>query len=256
MRYGRRRLTRKFGRRMSARRPSLAKKAYRLAKRIAAHSEETKFFRRGVAADVNNGAVSKFAIFEQLTATTNNDTVLFSNDYSAKGEKILGNKYFHKRTQVRWEIHMDNINNEEETCNFTVAVIQPKKDADTEIQTANNEAAAMSKFTDVYQGQAFFDTRFVKIHYYKHFTLTMGGTAPGTSGEMLKKGIFKKSLNKMMRRWYDTSFDSTLGVPIDYQSRLYFVVLTDNAAIDTESPRINYSVVNTIKDTDLRNLVN
>lgn len=234
---------------MSRRGGGLAKKAFRLAKRIANHTEETKFFRRGVTSDVvNNATGAGQAIVDELTWIQNSDVKLFNDQYGTEAEVVIGNKYFHKRSSLRWEIHMDNLNNEEETCNFTVAVVKFKRDADTTI-AANLHLGALQKHTDVFQGQAYFDRRYISVLYYKHFTLTMGGTSPGTSGQMLKRGHFKLPVNKMIRRNVIASSDS--AQPVDFQDRVYFVVYTDNTSGDLENPRINYSIVNCIKDTDI-----
>lgn len=245
-----RRYRRRYVRRLSKRTSVVAKKALRLATRLASHTEETKCFRRGVTADIiNNGAGDGFAIWENVSAILNTDVILFNGD-GGLPQFIHGNKYYHKRSLVRWEIHLDNTNNEEETVNFTVALLSFKRDADNTIATTNYKSA-MGKFTDRFQGQAFFDPRFVKIHKYKHFTLTMGGTSPGTSGQMLKRGCFTINRNKMVRR--ANALADNGAYPTDFQELLFFVVLTDNVSTDLENPRINYTVVNTIKDTDLRN---
>lgn len=245
-------------RRSVRRAPSLAKKAFRLARRIAKHSEETKYCRIGLAADIAAPVVptadNKLALLHSMSNITNGYSWLFKQDPAGSAySSLVGNKYFHKATSLKWDIHLDNINNEEETCNFTVAVVSFKGQADQTI-AMHGEAHAINYHTDVYQGQAFFDPRYLKIHYYKYFTLTMGGVSPGTGSPASRRyGSAKIKINKMCRR-INNAENTSIGVegqPTNYQDRLYFVVATDNNGVDLESPRINYSVVHTIKETDL-----
>lgn len=265
MAYGRRRrYRRKYGRRMRGRRTSMAKKAFRLAKRIANHTEETKYFRRSLDTDLVSGGGAgivgggigsvKYAALVELT-----DLSAYSNAfpgvYGGLNQATQGNKIYFKRATAKWEIHMDNTNNEEETCNFTVAVVSVKRDLDGAIVAYSDDAnwnsknAILGALNDVTtspaDGQVIFDPRFVKVHYYRHFTRTMGGTSPGTAGESTRYGRFKIPINKMMR------YNRTQGIPCEEQERLFFAVFTDNSSLDTENPRMNATFFATIKDTDV-----
>lgn len=218
---------------------AVAKSALRRVKALTASTQETKFLSYNLAADlVNNGSGYGSAIFHELTSL-NGKTALFNSD------PVTGNKVYMKGVKGTWEIHMDNVNNEEETCNFTVAVIQPKSEADS-LQWASHISTI--------QGQTYFDPRIFKIHYYKHFTRTMGGTSPGTAGEMLRWGKFYVPMNKLVRFVSEGVSGAQTGgdaYPSSVQDRYFFCVFTDNTAVDTESPRINFRTMTICRDADV-----
>lgn len=248
--YGKGKRSSRSMRRRGNRTARTARRALQLAKRIANHSEETKYFGRGVTADlINNGAGGKCAVFDELTEIKLTDTALFYENLGTAKQPIIGNKYYHRKCVVRWEVHMDNTNNEEETVNFTVAVVKMKRDADRSIQSYGFPQC-IGNHTSVFNGQALFDMRYVKVLYYKYFTRTMGGTSPGTAGESTRYGKFCIPINKMMRR-AGAVIENYSAYPVDNQDRYFFVVFTDNTSTDTENPRINYSIMNVVKDTDV-----
>lgn len=219
---------------------TMAKKALRQVKQLASSTQETKFLSYASQADlVNNGAGYGCALLRELTSTAGT-TPLFNSD------PVTGNKAYFKGAKVTWEIHMDNLNNEEETCNFTVAVIKPKSEADG-LNYLNDHVS-------VIQGQTYFDPRMFSIVYYKHFTLTMGGTSPGTAGEMLKSGSFYVPMNKLVRFTSQGVAGSISSTPSSVQDKYFFVVYTDNVATDgLESPRINYRSMLIVRDVDANN---
>ena len=203
----------------------VAKQALRLAKSTASAATETKFLSYAQQADVINNGTGNFggAAINRLLTTTAGTTALFNSD------PITGNKAFLKGHKITWEIHMDSPNNEEETVNFTVAVVSLKKQADDMIQggTTNEHISTI-------QGQTYYDPRLFKIHYYRHFTRTMGGTSPGTAGEMLRTGSCYLRVNKMIRWTQEGATGAqTNSYPLSFQDRLYFLVHTDNTAVDS-----------------------
>lgn len=245
--YGKRKATKgrrtRTGRKKTTSALVVAKQALRLAKSNAAAATETKFLSYAQQADVINNGVGNFgnaAISRQLT-NLSGTTALFNSD------PITGNKAYLKGHKITWEIHMDNLNNEEETVNFTVAVVSLKKQSDDMIQnTTTNEHVS------TIQGQTYYDPRYFKIHYYKHFTRTMGGTSPGTAGESTKTGSCYIRVNKMIRWTQEgVSGAQTTSGPLSFQDRLYFLVHTDNTSADSENPRINYRVMSIYRDVDL-----
>lgn len=219
---------------------AVAKKALKLAGNLAKTTQETKYLSYSSAGDLNNNGAGWWgsAVYKQLT-DTGSTTPLFNSD------PLTGNKAYLKGAKVTWEIHMDNANNEEETCNFTVACVRPRADADN---------LTLSDHVSTIQGQTYFDPRIFKILYYKHFTRTMGGTSPGTAGEMLRHGSFYVPINKMVRFMNEGAAGAQSATqPSSWQDRVYFLVFTDNTSVDTESPRINYRTMLIAKDVDANN---
>lgn len=227
---------------------AVAKQALNLAKQSHNATVETKYLSFNANSDVTITGASAYgsaAINTQLVSAST-FTPLFGAGY------LSGNKSFLKYIKGTWEIHMDNVNNEEETVNFTVAVVRPKSDFDNTISS--------SAHISTLQGQTYYDPRIWKVLYYKHFTLTMGGTSPGTAGESRKYGSFYIPVNKMIR-WDPQNYDllgggDTVragGNPMSYQDQIRFLVHTDNTTVDTEAPRINYRIMAVYKDNDLQN---
>lgn len=247
--YARKRSTKRTYRRRSVRKSmrskrsalGVAKKALKLASQVANASTEIKYLSYSTQSDVaGSGDFLNSAVSRELTFT-GGTTPLFMSD------GLTGDKAFCKYVKGTWEIHMDNTNNEEETCNFTVAVVKFKQDADQTLFSGT-----LSNHVSVIQGQTYFDPRMIKVLYYKHFTLTMGGTSPGTSGQMLKKGRFYIPVNKMIRLSQEgVAGQQTSSVPMSAQDKIFFLVYTDNTALDTENPRINYRTLSVYRDNDI-----
>lgn len=221
---------------------AVAKKALRLAGQLAKSTQETKYLTYYTVGDLYNGGSSWGSAFLRELTSTSSTTPLFNANY------LSGNKAFYKGVKCMWEIHMDNTNNEEETCNFTVAVVSPRQDTDTTFISP----ATIQNHISTIQGQTMFDPRMWKIHYYKYFTRTMGGTSPGTAGESTRYGRFYIPINKMIR--FNTEGQTgaqTNAVPMSFQDRVYFMVFTDNSSADLENPRINFRSMLIAKDVDI-----
>lgn len=222
---------------------AVAKRALKLAGQVANGTVETKYLSYSETSDLVNNAQPFWgsAIGRELTSL-NGTTPLWNASY------LTGNKAYFKGVKGTWEIHMDSLQNEEETVNFTVAVIQPKSDAD---RIFNASGVSATSHISTIQGQTYFDPRYFKIHYYRHFTRTMGGVQPGTAGESLAKGSFYIPINKMVRLSNEGATGSqSSGSPVSTQDRMYFFVSTDNSSVDLENPRINYRTLLIAKDVD------
>lgn len=248
--YARKRSTKRTYRRRSVRKSmrskgsalGVAKKALKLASQVANATTEIKYLSYSSTSDVaGTGGFLNSAIARELT-DTQGTTALFMAD------GLTGNKAFLKYLKGTWEIHMDSpVNNEEESCNFSVAVVKFKQDADL-----ISVSGTASNHVSVIQGQTYFDPRMIKVLYYKHFTLTMGGTSPGTSGQMLKKGQFYIPVNKMIRLTQEgVAGQQTLSSTMSLQDRYYFLVYTDNTSADLENPRINFRTLSVFRDNDI-----
>lgn len=214
----------------------VAKKALKLAASVANSTTEIKYLSWNAAADIyNNGSgVWGAALNRQLT-DTNNTTALFGAD------GLTGNKAFLKYVKGTWTIDMAN---EEEACNFTVAVIKPRADFDT---------VTGATHASVIQGQAYFDPKMWKVLYYKHFALYPGGSlSGGQGGPSCMYGKFYIPVKKMVRFVNEgASGEQTNTSPASWQDRLYFVVYTDNAQLDAENPRINCRTLTVYRDNDI-----
>lgn len=242
--YGGRKSKRTMRKRMSRKSNALtiAKKALKLAIQTTKSTVETKYLSYSETSDLVNNAVTAWgsAIAREVTSLAST-TPLFNSD------PVTGNKTYYKGIKGTWEIHMDNTNNEEETVNFTVAVVSARQDADLIVAGGN-----VSSHVSTIQGQAYFDPRYFRLHYYKHFTRTMGGTSPGTAGEMTRTGKFYVPINKMIRLTSEgTTGAQTNSSPVSFNDRMWFVVFTDNTSADLENPRINYRTMLICKDLDV-----
>lgn len=225
---------------------AVAKKALSLVKQAHGATVETKYLSYNTATDLTaTGASAYGSAALQLQMVNASWTPLFGAGY------ITGNKSYLKYIKGTWEIHMDNVNNEEETVNFTIAVVRPRADFDNTVSS--------SAHISTIQGQTYYDPRIYKLLYYKHFTLTMGGTSPGTAGESRRFGTFYIPVNKMIR-WDPQSSDTgsgadtvrLVGTPMSNQDQIRFLVHTDNSSVDTESPRLNLRLMAVYKDNDLQ----
>lgn len=215
----------------------VAKKALKLASQVANAATEIKYLSWNVATDLaGTGGGFNDAYNRQLTSTTGT-TPLFNSD------PLQGNKSFLKYIKGTWEIHMDNVNNEEETVNFTVAVIKFRQDADSMVS---------SNHVSTIQGQAYYDPRYCKVLYYKHFCLTGGGVQPAAVGPWVKTGRFYIPVNKMIR-WANEggTGGQTNTQPISEQDKLYLIVHTDNTSTDLENPRMNIRTLSVFRDGDI-----
>lgn len=223
---------------------ALARRALKVATQVANASTETKYFSLQSLADLaGSGGFLSDAYNLELTNTAGY-TPIFGTDH------LHGNKAFLKYIKGTWDIHMDNVNNEEETVNFTVAVVKLRQDVDASLFLAAG-APALSSHVSSIQGQAYYDPRFFKVCYYKHFTLTMGGTSPGTAGECRRYGKFFIPVRKMIRFTRAAHVgDQNNTYPASAQDRYWFVVHTDNSSADTESPRMNARFMTVYRDSD------
>lgn len=215
----------------------VAKKALKLATKVANASTETKYLSYAVQTDLaGSGGTFNDAFNRQLTSTAGT-TVLFNSD------PLQGNKSYLKYIKGTWEIHMDNVNNEEETVNFTVAVIKFRQDADN--MTSTNHVSTI-------QGQAYYDPRYCKLLYYKHFCLTGGGVQPAVTGPWVKTGHFYIPVKKMIR-WANEggAGGQTSTTPMSEQDKIYFIVHTDNTSADLENPRMNLRTLSVYLDNDI-----
>lgn len=216
---------------------SVAKRALSLAKKTMMASTETKYLSAQMDTDIAGTA----GLWGSATSLQLTDLSVFSPVFNTDG--ITGNKAYCKYIRGRWEIHMDNLNNEEETVNLTVAVVKARSDFDSLLSASDVVA--------VNNGIPFFNPRLVKLCYYKHWTRTMGGTSPGTAGESIAKGQFFIPVNKMFRFSTQGGTGQQTSQPSSQQDRYFFVVFTDNTAADTENPRMNAHFLTCYRDTDV-----
>lgn len=216
---------------------SIAKRALTLAKKTSAATTETKYLALPLQQDIANTTNTWLSsLWVELTNIAAPQAPCFGTDAPT------GNKSFLKYIKGFWEIHSDNVNNEEETINYTVSIVRPRK---------NWDGLSATNPCEVYQGQVFWDPRRMEVLYQKHFTLTMGGTSPGTAGESRKYGRFFLPVNRMIRYTTQGVTGRQSGVPADDQSRIYMTVHTDNTSVDTESGRFNGHVLSCYLDSDV-----
>lgn len=216
---------------------SIAKRALTLAKRTYGATTEVKYMALPLQQDIANTVNTwQSSLYAELTNLASPNVPIFGTDGP------IGNKTFLKYIKGTWEIHSDNIQSEEETINYTVSVVRPRKDWD--LSTSQDPC-------QVYQGQVFWDPRRIEVLYQKHFTLTMGGTSPGTAGESRRYGRFFIPVNRMLRfsTWGATGRQT--GTPVDQQQRIYMVVHTDNTSVDLESGRLNAHIISAYLDADV-----
>lgn len=207
---------------------TLAKLAQQV-KQIKAASTVTKYF--AMAGDTDVASQTNIANLIDVS----NWSPIFDS------APIEGDKFFHRYMEIIWEAHCDNLNNEEETTNHTILVVQP---------TRNMETGSYPTGADIFttNGQARVNPQRWKTIYRKHFVLTMGGTSPGTAGESAKSGkIFIRTNRNMVRT---PGFGNSPGLPNDSSSRYFLLWVTDNTSADTENPRMNWSVIHSILDND------
>lgn len=212
---------------------SAVKALARKVSRLERSTHIPKYFRQQVQSDVA-GNLLLFRL---------NDPSQWTSIFNSSA--LSGKRAIHKYMDINWEIHCDSANNEEETTNHTLIVCQPSKWNDSTAVDASNLGTADYY---VYQGQARMNPLRWKVLYRKHFTITMGGTAPGTAGESRKYGRMLLRTNKLL---FNTGSSGLSGQTLEKnQDRIFFLWFTDNTTADTESPRINASVVHRVDDDD------
>lgn len=217
---------------------AIANKALSLAKKTMMSSTETKYLSRTDDTDLAGSA----ALFGAAYAFDATDVGTFTARFGT--DSVTGNKSYLKYIKGYWDCHMDNVNNEEETVNLTLVVWRPRADFDT-LQSVETQVCYSSN------GQPFFNPRVVKVLHKKYFTLTMGGTSPGTAGESRKFGQFYIPINRMIRWAVNGAVGASVNPPASFQDRIYISWYTDNSAVDTESPRLNMHTLACYRDVDL-----
>lgn len=243
--YRRRRIPRKgrktMKRRLYKRKSSalgVAKKALKVATQVAKGATETKYLSYSSVSDVaGTGGAMNSAIIRDCTSTVGT-TTLFDSD------PLSGNKAFLKYIKGTWAIDMAN---EEEAVNFTVVAFKLRADCE-------GIGSAMSNHVSTIQGQAYFDPRFIKVLYYKHFAMYPGGSlnTDRSGGTAIRTGHFFIPVNKMIRFTdQGVSGAQTDDYTLSYQDRVYFAVYTDNTSVDTENPRINFRILSCWRGTDI-----
>lgn len=217
---------------------TVAKRALKVATQVAKGATETKYLSYSLTSDIaGTGGALNSAILRDLTSTVST-TPLFDSD------PLSGNKAFLKYVKGTWEIDMAN---EEECVNFTVAVFKLKSDME-------GIGTNMTNHVSTIQGQAYFDPRFIKVLYYKHFAMYPGGSlnTDRSGGTAVRTGSFFIPVNKMIRFTdQGASGQQNDDYTLSYQDRVYFAVYTDNTSIDTENPRINLRTLSCWRGTDI-----
>lgn len=245
--YGRKKYGRQYGKRKSAMRKrvyrkrsalGVAKKALKIATQVAKGATETKYLSYSSTSDIagTSGPMNS-AILRDMTSTVGT-TPLFDSD------PLSGNKAFLKYLKGTWEIDMAN---EEECVNFTVVCFKLKADCEGIGSTMTNHVSTI-------QGQAYFDPRFIKVLYYKHFSMYPGGSlnTDRSGGTAVRTGKFYIPVNKMIRFTdQGVAGQQNDDYALSYQDRVYFGVYTDNVSLDTENPRINFRIMSCWRGTDI-----
>lgn len=217
---------------------AVANRALALAKRTMMSTSETKYLSRVDDTDLAGvGALFDAAYSFQVT-----DLSGLTPRFGTDG--VTGNKTFLKYIKAYWEVHMDNVNNEEETVNLTLLVWKPRADFD-------NLSTTTTPIVYTANGQPFMNPRLVQVLHKRYFTLTMGGTSPGTAGESRRFGQFYIPVNKMIRHETQGLTGQVVSAPASFQDRYYVSWYTDNTATDTESPRLNMHTIACYRDVDL-----
>lgn len=238
--YGRPQGKRAMRKRMPAKSTALAvaQKALKLAKRTVSSVEETKYYNLNIDTDVAGSASFAGSAFSYNLSDLSNFNVCFGTD------GVTGNKAYFNYVRGQYEIHCDNVNNEEETTNTTVVIVRPKRNWDV-LQTP------VSQWVVVQNGMPYFDPRKVQVLYKRTHTITMGGVQPGTAGESIAKGQFFIPMKRSIRFATQGATGQVQTYPADTQDFLYMLVFTDNSAIDTESPRMNGHLLACWRDADI-----
>lgn len=222
---------------------SLARKALSLARKTKDATVVRKYFTR-----VYDQDVAQTALVSDVTSIANYTQIFAPAGSSTNNSGIVGNHFTMKRLKFFFDFHMDNANNEEETCNFTVALVAPTKHFDEAISGSIVEAGL---WYNTGAGQCVFDTRYLRVLRQKYFSLTMGGTSPGTAGESRKYFKWNLPWNKKVVKINSRMIGATsFTTPASVQDRIYLVVISDNTTVDTESPRMNATVLMEIEDQD------
>lgn len=220
---------------------AVAKKALKLATQNSNATTELKYLSFSDSLDLANNAAGVIgaAVFRDCVNTASTIPL-----FNADG--LTGNKAFLKYIKGTWEI---NMNNEEESVNFTVAVFKLKSDSDVPVQTGT-----LGNYVSVVQGQTYFDPRHIKVLYYKHFAMYGGGNLSGdrSGAPIVKTGHFYIPVNKMIRlSQQGLPGQQTASAPQSYQDSVFFTVFTDNITLDLENPRINYRLLSVYRDNDI-----
>lgn len=237
----RRRANRPYRRKANA--LTVAKQALKLAKRTSFATTVEKYFTR-----VYDQDIAQTALVSDISSISNYTQIFAPAGSTTTNSGIIGNSFFLKSFKLFFDFHMDNANNEEETCNFSVAIVKPTKHFDEGISGTVVENAL---WYNTGAGQVVFDKRYLTVVRQKYFSLTMGGTSPGTAGESRKYFTWNIPVNKMVTKINSRMTGGTSWTsPASLQDRYYIVVVSDNTTADTENPRMNCTVLMTIRDQD------
>lgn len=222
---------------------AVAKRALKLAKAVSHETTSEKYFTRVFDQDI-----AQTAITTDLTSISNYTQIFAPAGAATNNSGIVGNSAYFKSLELFFDFHMDNLNNEEETVNLTVAVVKPTKAFDEGI---SGGVISQALWYNTGAGQCVFDKRYLQVVRQKYFSLTMGGTSPGTAGESRKYFKWYIPIRKMVTKINSRMLAAdTWTSPASVQDRYYLIVVSDNTTVDTESPRANITSLLTIRDQD------
>lgn len=222
---------------------TVARKALSLARKTKQATVVEKYFTRVFDQDL-----AQTAIATDLTSISNYTQIFCPAGSSTNNSGIVGNSFRIKSFKLFFDIHMDNLNSEEETCNYTIAVVRPTKQFDEAI---SGGIVGQGFWYNTAAGQVVFDKRYLQVVRQKYFSLTMGGTTPGTSGESRKYFTWNIPVNRMVTKINSRMLaGDNWTTPANVQDRYYLIVVTDNSTADTENPRGNITSFMTIEDQD------
>lgn len=227
---------------------AVAQAALQAVKKLEKTTVAYKWFAKATNQDLAVNAMADKNSGEAFRCELTN-TNGFSAIWNTGG--LHGNGAFLNYMKGTYEIHHDNIQSEEETCNYTVMIWRPKKNMD-QIWFQDGDLNAQCIYRDQ-PGQVYLNPQLCHVLYRKHFTLTMGGTSPGTAGESRRYGKFYVPYNKYIRfrNQIGTGGDKTDVYPATLQDRVFFSIWTDNTGADLEYPRLNFSALQKWKDSDV-----
>lgn len=176
-------------------------------------------------------------------------------------EDLLDDKVKLLKLSSHINISLENVNNEEETTNFSVFLVSLKDNGGSMIDPANG-FLAMTSGSDYYQysGWTFLNKDKFTIHHYKHFQLTNYGSALSASAAQNKYGTnidfdWKTPVNSIIKpnapgAGATAGSWKSNGYQADPSQNYYLLIFNDNSSVDTEYPLVKHLTICTFEKMD------
>jgi len=160
-------------------------------------------------------------------------------------------KIVHHDFKMDCFLTLENTINEPDTTTFTMFLVSLKDDIGTAFNVSTGALTLVDTIHYYNQsGQVLLNKKCFKIHKTIRKTMTNYGTAlsapaaqtqSGTNARFMIKATPKQTITNVRGDW------KVLPSAIDPSKQYYFIIFSDNSALDLQNPGFTYNIVRTMK---------